>query len=482
MDATNANVVLVVMDTARAREVFSPDVDTPVLDELADDGVACEQAYADAPWTLPSHASLFTGCSPSKHGAHAGHKFLDDGSKTIAETLNDDGYATVSITNNAWVTQEFGFTRGFDRALRVWQFLQNGADFGEVAMKTDGTEQLRESLRLLFQNPLRNAVNAVYGKFFYRRGDYGAGRTNQLIERELSEISRPYFLFVNYLEPHLDYQPPEEYARQYLPAGVSYEEARSVPQEPWEYLCGQVDLGEREFEILRALYSAEISYLDDRIGEVVEHLKSTGDWEETIFVVLGDHGENIGDHGFMDHQYCLYDTLLHVPLILSGGAVEAEPPRRDIVQISDVYPTILDLLDLSDTEAREQFQGQSIFAETRRTAAVSEYMAAQPSMESLESEVGDVPEHVYRLDRRLRSIRTAEYKLIRSEHGEVELYDVRDDPGELTDRSSDDAETVTELETELDEWLAGFEQTSPMEDEREVSDEMKSRLEDLGYI
>jgi len=481
MANTEQNVVIAVLDTARAKEIYSPHVDTPRLDELAETGISFANAYADAPWTLPSHGSLFTGCSPSKHGAHADNKYLDDHLKKLPETLRENGFDTLAVSNNAWVTDEFGFGTGFDSVFRTWQLFQTETDFGEIAMTTDGVDQIKKSAKSLLANPIYNTVNAIYGKLLYRRNDYGANRTNQIIESQLKEVERPYFLFVNYLEPHLEYDPPASYARKCLPDSISYDEAQDVPQKPWEYLCQRIDMTEAEFDILQSLYSAEISYIDSKIGQVVDHLKVRGDWDDTIFIVLGDHGENIGDHGFMDHQYCLYDTLLHVPVILSGGAIESGSTRTDPIQLSDIYPTVLDLLNISDQESETQFQGQSVFSDDERRKVVSEYMAAQPSMDSLTTKVGDVPDQVHQLDRRLRAIRVDGHKLIRSSDGEIELYDVENDPEEQTDLSDEYQEVVSELESELDDWLESFDQHTSSADPA-VSNKTESRLEDLGYI
>lgn len=481
MANTEQNVVIAVLDTARAKEVYSPHVDTPRLDELAETGISFTKTYADAPWTLPSHGSLFTGCSPSKHGAHADNKYLDDHLKTLPETLRENGFGTLAVTNNAWVTDEFGFGTGFDSVFRTWQLFQTETDFGEIAMTTDGVDQIKKSAKSLLANPIYNTVNAIYGKLLYRRNDYGANRTNQIIQSQLKEVEQPYFLFVNYLEPHLEYDPPASYARKYLPDSISHDEAQDVPQKPWEYLCQKIDMTELEFDILQSLYSAEISYIDSKIGQVINLLKERGDWDDTIFIVLGDHGENIGEHGLMDHQYCLHDTLLHVPVILSGGAIESGSTRTDPIQLSDIYPTVLDLLNISDEESETQFQGQSVLSDDERRKVVSEYMAAQPSMDSLTTKVGDVPDQVHQLDRRLRAIRVDGHKLIRSSDGEIELYDVENDPEEQTDLSDEYQDVVNELESELDDWLESFDQHTSSADPA-VSNKTESRLEDLGYI
>ncbi|GAB3319833.1 sulfatase-like hydrolase/transferase [Haloplanus salinarum] len=483
------NVVLLVLDTARvsAVDLAKRSTITPELVEIAGSGVSADTAIAKAPWTLPSHASLFTATDPSKHGAHAGHKRLSDEPQTLAETFAVADYETVAVSNNTWISEEFGFARGFETFVKTWQYVQTDTDLGEIARTEEGTDKLRAVVRRLFDgNPLTNLANAVYGQFLRNRGDDGAKRTNEWIADWLADRTddRPFFLFVNYLEPHLEYRPPREHAERFLPDGVTFEEAMDVPQDAWGYIADTVEMTDRDFEILRALYRAEIAYLDDRIGELRRHLEAAGEWEDTIFVVTADHGENIGDHGLMDHQYCLYDTLLHVPLVIHGGPFTGGGTVDDLVQLTDLGPTLLDAAGVDAPEFREQAQGRSFHPDADadpREFAICEYLAPQPSMDALEKRVGTLPDDVRRYDRSLRAIRDDEWKLIRGSDGSTELYDVVDDPEERTDLSDDNPEQVSRLSSTLDDWLDSFEHAD-VSGTVDMTDDTKERLEDLGYL
>ena len=481
------NVVLVVMDTARARETVHERHDfLSELDRLATEGTEYTQTIASAPWTLPSHASLFTGTYPSKHGAHADHKHLDEGLPTLAEAFRDGGYETVAISNNTWISEEFGFARGFDTLYKTWQYVQSDIDLGEIARTKQGMEMVRAlATRLAEGNPAVNVANAIYGQFFRKRTDDGAERTNEWIREWLTERERddPFFCFVNYLEPHLEYRPPKAVAERFLPDDVTYDEAMAVPQDAWGYIAGDVDLTDRQFDVLRALYRAELAYLDHRIGELRNHLEATGEFENTVFVVTGDHGENIGDHGMMDHQYCLYDTLLHVPLVVHGPGFEGGQVD-DLVQLTDLALTLLDAADIDAPELREASQGRSFHprAETTpREHAIAEYMAPQPSMDALRERVGTLADDIERFDRSLRAIRTDDEKLIRGSDGMRELYELGDDPEEATDIAPERPERISALESELDEWLDTFEHADAS-GEVSMTDETEARLEDLGYL
>ena len=474
------------MDTARYEAVFDTAPNGDGVTSPFDGGVAFERSFAASPWTLPSHASLFTGTYPSRHGAHAGHKRLDDSLPTLAEAFADAGYETVGVSNNTWISDEFGFERGFERFQRTWQYVQSETDLGRAARTNEGLDKYRAVARTLFDgNPVTNLVNAVYGRFLRKQHDKGARQTNEWIAEWLGDRTgeRPFFLFVNYLEPHLEYRPPEEYANRYLPDHVDYEEAMAVSQDAWGYIAGQVDISEDEFEILHALYQGEIAYLGDRIAELRERLADAGELDETIVVVTGDHGENIGDHGLMDHQYCLYDTLLHVPLVIEGGGFD-EVDTNQPIQLVDLAPSLLDAAGVDADQFKERCQGCSFHPSAEnepREQIIAEYLAPQPSMEALEQRVGSIPSGVRQYDRTLRSIRRDGWKLIRGSDGTHELYNVAEDPGETTDRSDAEPERVESLASHLDAWLASFEHAETA-GEVGISAATESRLEDLGYL
>lgn len=473
------------MDTARFSDIHG--APTSEIQSIAKNGTDFENTVASAPWSLPSHASIFTGLYPSKHGAHAEHKKLEKNVTTLAELLAESGYETLAVSNNTWISEEFGFAQGFETFYKTWQYIQSDTDFGEIARTKEGSEQLRALAGRLTEGSLvTNLVNTVYGKFLRRRQDDGAQQTNEWIRNWLRSRndSRPFFLFVNYLEPHLEYRPPKTVTKRFLPPNVSYDEAMDVPQDAWRYIVGKTEMTERDFEILRALYRAEIVYLDERIGELRRTLEDAGEWESTLVVLTGDHGENIGDHGLMDHQYCLYETLLHVPLVVSGGAFTGGRKDDRLVQLTDLAPTLLDAVGIEAPMARDEFQGVSFHPDSdddSRKYAIAEYMGPQPSMEALEKRVGTLPEHAREFDRSLRSIRGSDYKLVRGSDGLRELYRISEDPAEQNDLADERPVVVSKLESQLEDWLDSFDHAEAS-GSPSMSQSTQSRLEDLGYL
>lgn len=489
MSEERPNIVVIVMDTARSDAVLQTEPSlTPNLDAIAASGISYSRTFSVSPWTLPSHASLFTGTPPSKHGAHAGHKQLEEDQMLLPEVLSEAGYQTVGVSNNTWISEEFGFDRGFDVFQKNWQYVQSDVDLGQVARTREGLDKLRGVAYKMFDgNPVVNVANAIYGQLVRKQAkDDGAQSTNDWIRDWLDEreTADPFFMFINYLEPHLEYRPPRTHAEPLLPDHVSYEEAMEVNQDAWRYIAQQVEMDETDFKTLEALYQAEISYLDEQIGELRDQLESEGEWEETIFVVTGDHGENIGNHGLMDHQYCLYDTLLHVPLIINGGEFAGESTVDDLVQLPDLAPTLLDAVGIDAPQFREQMLAKSFHPHSGvepREYVVAEYMAPQPSMEALEKRVGTLPDTVATYDRSLRALRSDRWKFIRGSDDSVELFDIRNDPDETNNIADVEEELWHELNAELDRWLDSFERASYSETV-EMEEGTKERLEDLGYL
>lgn len=487
---TRPNVAVVVMDTTRATETVPADDDTtPTLARLADAGTEFTDAVATAPWTLPSHASLFTGTYPSKHGAHGANPTFEADVEPLAETLASVGYETVAVSNNTWISDEFGMDRGFDTVEKTWQLDGAGADLGGMIQAKTLRGKLGVLRRRLFDGgrPARNLLNALYLTVATdRASDDGAARTNDWIRAWLTDRDddRPFFLFVNYLEPHIDYDPPRRHAEPHLPEGVSYEEATGIRQAPRAYDVGDYDLTDREFEILRGLYRGSISYLDERLGELLEILRAADAFADTLLVVTSDHGENVGEHGLFGHQYNCYNTVLRVPLVLHGGPFTGgHAAAGDLVQHVDLAPTLLDAAGVDGDGVRDQYQGHSLLDEAAepRTHAVSEYVAPQPSMAALERRFGDLPPSVRRFDRRLTAVQTTEYKLIRGSDGTEELYRIADDPAETTDRAADERSAVRLLGDVLDDWRESF-RPAPTTGPVSMTEATEERLADLGYL
>ena len=457
------NVILVVMDAARASN-FScyghGRETTPHIDRLAAEGVLYEQAISSGVWTVPSHASLFTGAYSSSHAIIERGLQLDPSLHTLATILKALGYRTLGVSCNMLVGAVTGLDRGFDEF--------EGVDSGEG------------------HSPGEAALEWARASSAGRDQDKGGQRATRTVERWCSKLAhegRPFFIFVNYMEAHLPHVAPPRFRFMRLDRSVSPDEANRVNQNAFGYMSGQVPMSERDFEILRAIYDGSLSYMDQLIGELAEHLRAERLLDQTLLILTADHGENLGEHGMMDHQYCLYDTLLRVPLVIRYPTVFPAGARiSEQVQPLDLLPTLLELLEAEQPEIHGQLEGQNLLPRalerTARAFTVAEYLAPQLDCFRRRGLEVSRPEFC----RKLRAIREGRLKFIHASDGQHELYDLASDPDEGRNLITLRPDDASQLEAKLNRWLATVRTHSTPETICEVDPEVVARLKGLGYI
>lgn len=471
------------MDTARAQTVLNNQELMPNFYQLAEEGTLFTNAFTTAPWTLPSHASLFTGQYTESHETHAGSKFFNPKVPTIAELLRQNGYDTVAFSNNAWISPEFGFDRGFDTFKTGFELVNCETNLISVAKENQGALEQAKAVgeTLINRNAHRTIINAIYAKFFRGRYDDGARLTNWRVRRWLSndkDSNKPFFMFLNYLEPHLPYEPPKPY----LPDELNRSDVGDVSQDAWGYITGKSKMSERDFEILGKLYECELQYLDSRLGQLFKFFKQNDLFEDTIFIVTSDHGENIGDHGLMDHQYCLFDTLLHVPLLIRYPEQLPVGKTCDaLVEIRDLYPTLCELVNIKQ-ELSSETSEHSLLGVTDdgdgREEIFAQYVHPQPAISALRERVGEVPETVLKYDRALNAIRTDKWKLIEGSDRSQRLYKIFD---ESTLLNPNECSQYRYLLDRL-RGTFGIPENKLESTSSSISETRESQLKDLGYL
>ena len=308
------HIVVLLWDTTRADRLGAYGYGrrtTPWLESVAARGVLFEQCRAPSPWTLPSHASLFTGLLPRHHGAVTKESPLAPAHETLAERLKAAGYGTMLLSNNEFVGPEAGLAQGFD----------------------------------VFRSVVREA------------GRPSADATVGILERELAarradagRAGKPLFLFVNLMEPHLPYEPPSEFERPWRPEGATEGEVRRARRlqfpEDMAHNLGIRPWDGKTLSILSSLYDAEIREMDGqcaRMEKVLADAGILGDGANGILVVTADHGENLGEHGLVDHKLSVAETLLRVPLVVRWpGRYEGGRRVREPVRLQDLFPTLLE--------------------------------------------------------------------------------------------------------------------------------------------
>lgn len=402
------NVLLLVMDTTRAdRCSFNgyPRPTTPRIAEFAEDAVVFRQAWSPANWTGPAHASLFTGLVPQRHGFHRGSRpYLLGGLPVLAEEFARSGYATACFTNNEVVSPELGLTRGF------------------------GTLDLR------FRDEARPYPWAA-------ATHEAAARWAQ----EQAAAGRPFFLFVNDVEPHQTYDPPAGDAARFLrdaPDDREIAEARAFryPRN-LAYDAGAETIDERGMALLSDLYDAEIAALDREVGVLLDRLRASGLLDSTVVVLVADHGEQFGEHGLVEHSVGLYAPVCHVPLVVrwpgrfDGGRVE-----DDVVRLEDVAPTLLELCRLPPLAG---IDGRSLTRDLPGRVA----RAMQPAHDwwAAEAQKRYPGPGALRLARGAEAVFDGRRRLIAYSDGTVELFDPRSDPLESRDLAPSEPDEVKRL-------------------------------------
>jgi arylsulfatase A-like enzyme len=299
------DIVLVTLDTTRRDAVapFSPEAPTPALKSFARTATVFTRAYATSPWTLPSHASIFTGLWPGTHRASLDSSYLPFHWDTLPERLRRVGYFTVGFAGGYLCHHSFGLAQGMHRY-----------------RDPDG-----------FETPADRLTDAVTG----------------LLHRERSH---PLFLFVNYFDPHALYQAPSRF-RSALEVEARVAPLRDRPV--WGALTrgdgsqlaaairGQGGFGPQVRAYLRAAYEAEVAFMDSELGRLFRTLRETGRWDDALVVVVADHGELLGEHDHFTHSHRLDPELTEIPLMIKWPHQTSAAQIDSLASQVDLFPTLL---------------------------------------------------------------------------------------------------------------------------------------------
>jgi arylsulfatase A-like enzyme len=293
------HLLLITLDTTRADRLGCYGYDKPTspnLDALARDGIVFDLAIAQAAVTPVSHASILTGLDPYHHGLRVMHGLVENSlpaeHQTLAEIWQDGGGATAAFVSAYPVTADFGLDRGFD--------------FFEDQFPLSNGEGLKTE---------KGTVNTGRSQ---RRAHATTDAALEWLDKE-ADLEQALFMWVHYFDPHDPHVPPP---REFM--------MRFKPEVRDEVLA------------LQAIYDADICFMDFHMGRLIEAFKERGVWDDTIVVVVADHGEGLGDHGWWSHGI-LYQEQIRVPLVVRvpGGKQGLRVPS--LVRTIDLMPTILDL-------------------------------------------------------------------------------------------------------------------------------------------
>ncbi len=433
------NVVLISLDTVRADHLSCygyPRPTTPNLDALAAGATRYDPCQATAPWTVPAHASMFTGRFPFQHGAHSFRPVrrdrdnvhpLDRDQVTLAEALQNAGFRTAAfVTNNAYL----------DRRLQLDQGFQTYEVVDDPVRPAPWTSVNPRALAFL-------------------EGPH----------------PRPFFLFLNYMDAHRPYN--------VRPASDALPDAPADPERPLlTQLKHHVMGGQQPFptelrEQVIAQYDMAIANLDVAVGQVVDRLRELGLYDDTVIVVTSDHGEYFGEHELVEHSKDVYQGALRVPLIVKGR-------RQAEGRVVTVPTSLVDVPGLVVNELPGSLRG--------RLEPLFPYgPGARPVLsENYFARLHDFFHETWgpRFDRVRRTLIDGRWKVIESSDGAHELYDLEADPDETTNLAEREPEVLARL---LDE-LAAFRADAPAPTRapgasggRELTEEDLRQLQHLGY-
>ena len=436
------HVLLVVFDTLRADRlsVYGHERETtPFLRQSEEQWLKFTQAKAVAPWTMPSHASIFTGLMPSAHQAQWGRIHLDPEFTTLAETLQGKGFETVSIASNPFFAETFGLTQGFvDQSL----------------VKGPGKERSAKTL----------------------------ARLPEIIDEVTKDEGR-LFLFLNFMDTHIRYN-HYEYGRQF---GLEGRPLIWNGEEKWK-----VSALEREFTLEDrqnhgAAYDAAVRYLDDIAREIMSILQEKNILDKTLVIFTSDHGEGLGYHQEMGHSISVWEEQLAIPLLVRfpdarrGGEIVTKP-----VSLLGLAPFILDNLgvtrpqSLRDAPSLEDGAGRPVCADYR-SYFVDTTRKTNIKMAQLYPELSKSirPRHV---------VYCGLNKLVVDDLGGIGFFNVEDDPHEQSNLADKESPAMEECLLRYRDMVeegrfTSFSDIGPQGDRSQEQDEIElEALKALGYV
>lgn len=434
------NVILIVMDTVRADHlsVYGYERNTsPALAEFSRTALCYTLAMSTSSWTLPSHASIFTGLMPSEHGS--GYRWdherdrvrirpLSEAYTTLAEALADNGYRTGGILSNHVPLRE---------VLGVAQGFQYYNSLPRVDLDTARPRALAPSL--WFATLVQKFTGQMRLGYEFR----DATVINELALDWLDESSdRPFFLFLNYADPHEPYRAHPEFD-------------------------AQLGIAPREDRPAMDRYDSEIAYLDAQLGLLFSELKRRDVFDSALIIVTSDHGEAFGEHGHTGHLNSVYQEEVHVPLIVRYPGGTRSGLVGTPVSNKNIYDWVLDAAGVD----RDELSRPS--SEIGGTFPVAEIYRAETVSDSAQQWVTRA---IYSFDG-LKFIDTT------LEAAPTELFDLISDPAERFDLARSRPDAFHTMGTHLSAWVEQAKALASMHDqETGVAPELSDQLRSLGYL
>jgi len=436
-----SNVILIVLDTVNAKSMslYGGPAQTPNIENLARDSLTFNRCISSSSWTLSSHASLFTGCYPSEHLCNFKTTKLNDKFDTLAEIFFANGYQTAAIVANfGFLHKGFNLNQGF----QVYDCVGNVG-----------------SVSLLPFHPLLQTFSYVTN--IYPKSILAYRVAEDIVDESIHRIEtlkgNPFFLFLNLLDAHSPYRPPYPFASTYVDKKVpSFYRLKQIIN----YFSGSYSKSSWDAYLLSQYYG-EIEYLDSKLGKLFDYLKKENLYDSALIVVTSDHGELFGKNGFYEHNNNpMYEGLIKVPLIVKTPFNRMVGTNKAIINLTDVFPTVLHLNNLSIPQdiSGETFGGKK--------SGVAEFISFNLTLSP----------H--------RIIYDGDYKAFKFGQRASELYNLKKDPDEKENLFINNKNVFNQAAAKLDVWTSrhqrkfnsGHMRTKP------IPDKVKEDLKALGYV
>ncbi|MBE9139214.1 sulfatase-like hydrolase/transferase [Nodosilinea sp. LEGE 07088] len=513
--AARPDILFLVLDTQRADRLSCYGYDQPTspnLDAIAAQATRFTQAVSAAQWTVPSHASMFTGLYPSEHTMVQSYSVLPPDLPTLAERLEASGYYTAGFCNNPLVgVINNGLRRGFTSFLNYSGLLtsrpnQAGSRPGIVGRyrqwfkrqiagvlnRMQDAFARSDALLALSFTPLMVPLWQTALSFKGNTQKSLEDTANLLINRAGTEADQPIFTFVNLMGTHMPYHPPRRYIEQFAPHVLADRKAQSFLQRfngdvyGWlAPLTGALD--DEQKQTLDGMYDAEVAHQDVLLGQFFQRLQASGQLDNTLVIICADHGEHLGEKQYMGHSLSIYNELVRVPLIIRDPEHRLEQGTvvDTVVSTRRLFHTVLAAAGLANEKelALDLVHSQGDLKE--RDYVFAEAIPPQNVVNLMQRRQ---PELVKTMgcDRVRRAVWMGQHKLIETEGSVAELYDVLEDPTEALDLSAILPENVEALQDCLQAFADRSDQHLAQAVTTRATDyddpEVRRRLEELGYL
>lgn len=486
------NVLVLLWDTVRADRMSlygHTRPTTPRLEAFARDARVYERAIASDMWTLPTHAGMFTGLWGTSHGAHASHRLLDDDHHTLAEMLSEAGYGTVAITANIVVSPLTNLVQGFGDVVTTFRAGTGGKETAFQVAAREATQSkliARDASTEMSPSWSTTDPDDGWAKAVYK--DAAPASHKRLTTWIDAHRGKPWFAYINMMEAHTP-RVPSLASREALLDPTQLELGLQTDASLFTevaYMAGKRAYSPAQLEAMAGVYDAALRDLDDATGDLLDDLAARGDLDNTLVIVVADHGEALGEHRMMEHRYNVYEQLVHVPLVvrMPGRATPGRVAQR--VSTVDVFATVLDATGIPMPKNPAVRSSSLLAAEPPSAGVFVQFL--DPFAASLKKVKSVWPELDTRaLERTYGVAYDGDHKLIRCSDGAHELYDLATDPGEARNLFAEQPDRAAALLTALADFEAGLPvyQPSPRKGKKgkaKLSESARKELEALGYL